>query len=114
MVSTQCPQDTAHNAESRTSLTQEERILKRSSANKRALQTTSSPALCWHRTPMRSAQTEEKRSFFGWGDIYSDGKKGDYDKAKELYVKALAIAKEKSDIEAVRDRLEDVETRDRT
>jgi len=45
---------------------------------------------------------------------YFDGKKGDYDKAKELYVKALAIAKEKSDIEAVRDRLEDVETRDRT
>lgn len=29
-------------------------------------------------------------------------------------MKALAIAKEKSDIEAVRDRLEDVETRDRT
>lgn len=47
--------------------------------------------------------------YTGWGDIYFLGKKDDYDKAKELYLKALAIAKEKSDIDTVHERLEDIE-----
>ena len=46
--------------------------------------------------------------YIGWGDIYFHRKKDDYDKAKGLYLKALSIAKEKSDIEAVHDRLEDI------
>lgn len=49
--------------------------------------------------------------YIGWGDIYFLGKKDDYHKAKELYLKALAIAKEKFDIEVVQDRLEDMESR---
>jgi tetratricopeptide (TPR) repeat protein len=47
--------------------------------------------------------------YIGWGDIYFLGKKDDYDKAKELYLKALAIAKEKSDTDVVHERLEDIE-----
>jgi len=47
--------------------------------------------------------------YIGWGDIYFLGKKDDHDKAKELYLKALAIAKEKSDIDTVHERLEYIE-----
>jgi len=47
--------------------------------------------------------------YIGWGDIYFHCSEDDCDKARELYLKALAIAKEKSDIGAVRERLEDIE-----
>lgn len=47
--------------------------------------------------------------YTGWGDMYFLDKKDDYDKAKELYMKALAIAEDKDDIMAVNERLEGLE-----
>jgi hypothetical protein len=41
--------------------------------------------------------------------MYFLDKKDDYDKAKELYMKALAIAEDKDDIMAVNERLEGLE-----
>ncbi|MEA4884978.1 MAG: SEC-C metal-binding domain-containing protein [Clostridia bacterium] len=45
----------------------------------------------------------------GWGDMYFLRKEDDYGKAKELYLKALAVAKERFDIDAVHERLDDIE-----
>jgi tetratricopeptide (TPR) repeat protein len=47
--------------------------------------------------------------YIGWGDMYFLEKKKDYAKAKELYEKGLAIAKDKTDITALQERLEDLE-----
>ena len=44
--------------------------------------------------------------YIGWGDMYLRDKK-DRDKAKELYIKALAVA-DKDDIMVVQERLEDI------
>jgi len=52
--------------------------------------------------PVDAAQACQKQ------DGYFLRKEDDYDKAKGLCLKALAIVKEKSDIEAVQDRLEDI------
>ena len=46
--------------------------------------------------------------YIGWGDMYFGDKK-DYTKAKEFYEKALAIAKDETDIMATQERLEDLE-----
>lgn len=46
--------------------------------------------------------------YIGWGDIYFFEKKVDYDRAKELYMRALAIAKDEYDVMAVNERLEDL------
>jgi len=47
--------------------------------------------------------------YIGWGDIYFLDKKGDYEKARELYGKALAMAKDETDVMAVQERLENLE-----
>lgn len=47
--------------------------------------------------------------YIAWGDIYFFDEKDDYGKAKELYLRALAIAENKYDIMAVNERLEDLE-----
>lgn len=52
--------------------------------------------------------------YIGWGDMYFWVKKNDYSKAKELYKKALTIAKDKTDIAALQERLEDLEEEMRT
>lgn len=47
--------------------------------------------------------------YAGWGDSYTEGKRRDYARAKQLYEKALEIAKnngDKIEIEAVTDRIE--------
>jgi tetratricopeptide (TPR) repeat protein len=44
--------------------------------------------------------------YIGWGDMYFRDKK-DRDKAKKLYIKALAVADE-DDIMVVQERLEDI------
>lgn len=46
--------------------------------------------------------------YVGWGDIFFLEQKKDYHKARELYEKGLAIAKDKMDIEALKERLEDL------
>lgn len=46
--------------------------------------------------------------YIGWGDIFFFGGRKDFVKARELYKKSLAIAKDKMDIEAIKDRLEDI------
>ncbi len=46
--------------------------------------------------------------YIGWGDIFFFGGRKDFVKARELYKKSLAIAKDKMDIEAIKDRLEDL------
>ncbi|HOL52589.1 MAG TPA: hypothetical protein PLM91_10385, partial [Bacillota bacterium] len=46
--------------------------------------------------------------YIGWGDIYFFEKKVDYDRAKELYMRALAIAKDEYDVMAVNESLEDL------
>ncbi|NSW91919.1 MAG: SEC-C domain-containing protein [Firmicutes bacterium] len=51
--------------------------------------------------------------YIGWGDMYFFDMKKDYAKAKEFYEKALAIAKDKTDIIAVQERLEDLENETR-
>ena len=48
-------------------------------------------------------------SYIAWGDIYYFDKKDDYDRARELYMKALAVAEDEYDIMAVQERLEDLE-----
>lgn len=45
--------------------------------------------------------------YIGWGDIFADKK--DNKRARELYEKGLAIAKDESDIEVLKDRLEYLE-----
>ncbi len=50
--------------------------------------------------------------YIAWGDIYASkwlGGEIDYDKAKDFYMKALAIADDRGDILAVQERLEDIE-----
>ena len=47
--------------------------------------------------------------YIGWGDIYFLDKNADFAKAKELYLKALAITKDEFDIMVVQERLEDLE-----
>lgn len=47
--------------------------------------------------------------YIAWGDIYLFNKKDDYDRAKELYGRALAIAEDKYDIMTVNERLENLE-----
>ena len=46
--------------------------------------------------------------YIGWGDLFFLGHKKDYHKARELYEKGLAIAKDRMDIEAIKERLEDL------
>jgi tetratricopeptide (TPR) repeat protein len=46
--------------------------------------------------------------YIGWGDIFFLEQKKDYYKARELYEKGLAIATDKMDIEALKERLEDL------
>lgn len=46
--------------------------------------------------------------YIGWGDIFFFELKSDFRKAQELYEKGLAIAKDKFDIEAIKERLEDL------
>lgn len=46
--------------------------------------------------------------YIGWGDLFFYGRKKDYHKARELYEKALAIAKDEMDIDIVKERLEDL------
>lgn len=46
--------------------------------------------------------------YIGWGDIFFLEQKKDYHKARELYEKGLAVAKDKMDIEALKERLEDL------
>lgn len=48
-------------------------------------------------------------SYIGWGDLYYWDKKDDYDKAKELYLKALAVSEDEDDIMVVQERLDDLE-----
>lgn len=47
--------------------------------------------------------------YIGWGDMYYLDQNQNYAAAKELYEKALAIAKDEMDIDAVQERLEDLE-----
>ncbi|HXL05085.1 MAG TPA: SEC-C metal-binding domain-containing protein [Bacillota bacterium] len=47
--------------------------------------------------------------YIAWGDIYFSDETNDYDKAKELYAKALAVAEDKYDIMTVNERLKDLE-----
>ncbi|CEG25456.1 tetratricopeptide repeat protein [Bacillus sp. B-jedd] len=46
--------------------------------------------------------------YIGWGDIYFYEQKKDYQKARQLYDKALEIAKDKDEILAVEERLEEL------
>jgi tetratricopeptide (TPR) repeat protein len=46
--------------------------------------------------------------YIGWGDVYFFEQKKVYLKAQELYEKGLAIAKDKMDIVAIEERLEDL------
>lgn len=46
--------------------------------------------------------------YIGWGDLFFLENKKDYNKARELYEKGLAIAKDKLDIEVLKERLEDL------
>ncbi|WP_141604597.1 tetratricopeptide repeat protein [Terrilactibacillus laevilacticus] len=46
--------------------------------------------------------------YIGWGDLFFFEHKKDYHKAQELYEKGLAIAKDQMDIEAIKERLEDL------
>lgn len=48
-------------------------------------------------------------SYIAWGDIYFLGKKDDCDRAKGLYMKALAVAREGYDIMAVQERIDGIE-----
>ena len=47
--------------------------------------------------------------YIGWGDMYYLDQNQNYAAAKELYKKALAVAKDEMDIDAVQERLEDLE-----
>lgn len=47
--------------------------------------------------------------YIGLGDMYFLDHEKDYVKAKEFYEKSLAIARDKSDIKALKERLEDLE-----
>lgn len=46
--------------------------------------------------------------YIGWGDMFFWWNKKDYNKAEELYLKGLAVAKEKDDIVAIQERLDDL------
>jgi len=46
--------------------------------------------------------------YIGWGDMFFLGHEKDYYKAKDLYMKGLAVAKDKDVIGAVQERLEDL------
>lgn len=46
--------------------------------------------------------------YIGWGDMFFFGHKKDYNKAQELYEKSLELVKDKMDIEAINERLEDL------
>lgn len=48
--------------------------------------------------------------YIGWGDMFFMGHVKDYYRSQELYKKGLEIAKDKSDIEIVQERLEDLES----
>jgi hypothetical protein len=50
-----------------------------------------------------------QRRNIGWGDLYFFYRKNDYEKARGLYKKAPAIAKDETDIMAAQERLEDLE-----
>ena len=47
--------------------------------------------------------------YIGWGDPYFFDKKDDYKKARVLYEKALAVAKDETDIIDAQERLENLE-----
>lgn len=47
--------------------------------------------------------------YIGWGDMYYLGKKQDFERAKSLYEKALNISDDKSDQEAVKERIQGLE-----
>jgi tetratricopeptide (TPR) repeat protein len=46
--------------------------------------------------------------YIGWGDLFFFEKKKDYNRALELYEKGLEIAKDKDDVEALMERIEDL------
>jgi tetratricopeptide (TPR) repeat protein len=46
--------------------------------------------------------------YIGWGDLFFFEKKKDYNRALELYEKGLEIAKDKEDVEALMERIEDL------
>lgn len=46
--------------------------------------------------------------YIGWGDIYFFYTQKDFNKANELYEKGLVIAKDEIDMEAIKERLEDL------
>jgi hypothetical protein len=46
--------------------------------------------------------------YIGWGDLFFLEMKKDYNRALELYEKGLEIAKDKDDIEALMERIEDL------
>ncbi|MDX5474242.1 MAG: SEC-C domain-containing protein [Bacillaceae bacterium] len=47
--------------------------------------------------------------YIGWGDVFFFGAKIDYKKAKDIFEKGLTIAKDKEDILALKERIEDIE-----
>ncbi|WP_010632161.1 SEC-C metal-binding domain-containing protein [Sporolactobacillus vineae] len=46
--------------------------------------------------------------YIGWGDLFFSGKKKDVHKARERYEKGLTIARDSMDIEAIKERLDDL------
>ncbi|WP_096155642.1 SEC-C metal-binding domain-containing protein [Bacillus sp. FJAT-45066] len=52
---------------------------------------------------------ENPWGYVGWGDMYFFGPKKDYDKARQIFKKGLAIAKDKEEILALIERIEDIE-----
>ncbi|MET1249045.1 hypothetical protein ABWW58_09680 [Sporolactobacillus sp. STCC-11] len=47
-------------------------------------------------------------SYIGWGDLFFFEEKKDYSKARERYEKDLTVAKDPMDIEAIKERLDDL------